>query len=320
MERDRLGRLGETAFWAVALAASLRFADLHVNMRRQNPDATLDKLIDGGAIAPFAERVLSPQVIGLISDISGLARPYAAAGLEVLALLALLWLFRATLQRRIASPAFTALASLAIFVPLMVHFLAAEYFRLWYPYDIPAVLGFAAFWYALERRSWIALYTIFVLATLNRETALFLAALPLLCLWNRMPLPRLLLHSLVLGLLWLALKSGIHMLVAPDALPFQIQIGSNLAALVSNPLDSLQIASVFAFAWVPVLLFNHRLDDDGLRRSLLLVPAWFAAMAVVANIHEIRVFAELIPLVWLAACLLAARSFGIGPPEASGAG
>jgi hypothetical protein len=211
----------------------------------------------------------------------------------------------------VAAPRFAMLAALSLFLPLLVHFVALEYFRVWYPYDIPAVLGFAGFWWALDRRNWVACYLIFALATLNRETTLFLAVLPLLAGWGRAPFPRLVAHGAALGLLWLTLKLALHYTLAPDAPPFQWQLGSNLQALAARPLDLLQILAAFAFAWLPVLVFWQRIPDRALARALLIVPAWLLAMALVANLHEIRVFAELVPLVWLAACLLAAQALGL---------
>ena len=55
--------------------------------------------------------------------------------------------------------------------------------------------------------------------------------------------------------------------------------------------------SVFGFTWVPVLLGLQGIRNDFVRRSCYAVPIFFAGMFIVAQIYELRLYGEMIPVV-----------------------
>jgi hypothetical protein len=72
----------------------------------------------------------------------------------------------------------------------------------WYPNDIPAVLFFTLGLIAFYRRSWPWYYLLFVVATLNRETTLFLTFLFVVTNLDRLSLKQLAGHTAVQLFIW----------------------------------------------------------------------------------------------------------------------
>ncbi|SMF63373.1 hypothetical protein SAMN06265365_122101 [Tistlia consotensis] len=311
-----MSRVWTAFYWLVLTLLALRFADLHHGAGLEYPPATLDLLLAGKAASPFQYRVLSVGALALLIGPLGLPREAAILLLDWLALLALLVLldrlFRHfELDRRLAR-----LAVALVFLPLLSLFVALEYLRFWYPWDLVQIAFTAAAWLALlQRRPWLYA-AVFLLATVNRETSFLFAFLFLALYWPRWPLWRLGLAIALQAAAWLAIKLAIQAAVGP--LPGEglaaFKLLDNLLSLVHQPVDSLVLLAAFGGAWLPVLIFWRRIPRAALRRSLLAAPPFLAVLLVVANLYEVRVLGELVPLVWVPAALLAAAWLGLDPP------
>jgi len=181
--------------------------------------APFSRMIDGTAARPFVHRLLLPSLArGLHALLPGPLRDALPRATEVLALLLVLVCFLAfafVLRRlldacyaapagvRRWAPATALLALPALFLPSSVQL-----------YD-PATLLLTALGMLLilERRR-PAYYAVFVLAGLNRETAILLTGLFLLWEGRQLTPWRLAQHALAQGMLWAGLQIAIRALHA----------------------------------------------------------------------------------------------------------
>ena len=190
-------------------------------------------------------------------------------------------------------------------------------YRIRFVYDLPSLGFFAAGMYLVYFRQprW-QFAVLFAVATVNRETTLFL--LPLYGLacwvqvhggavvqrpwWRRLHLPvRDAVFTAALLLAWTAWHVWVAHRFAANGTESWNRMQLNLQVMLI-PTSWLQLMSCFAFCGPLVLLWRRRLRDRVLRLWLWVVPAWFAFMLHYGLLLESRVFGELIPLV---ACCVA---------------
>ena len=283
---------------------------------RDYPPATLEALTALGAERPFQYRVLFPALVRLFQDLSGslLPLPLVYGVVNYLACLALL-LALGRLLTRYLPPRRAALAALAVSWPIYWnHFHLSEWF---YPSDVPAMFFFTAGLLLILQRRWGLYYLLFLAATLNRETSCFLSLAMVLLLLGRLPLPRLILHGTAQLLIWMVIKVALSLIFQdnPGSAVAHLTLIKNLDLLAGlwthNPLKSPFYQFVFAhgFIWLPIPFLWSRLDSE-LKRLLILIPLFYAAMAVVGNLNEPRIFLELEPVLTAAAmvALLGAKA------------
>ena len=185
------------------------------------------------------------------------------------------------------------------------------------PYDLPSVAFFSvclALIFA-DRIWW--LYPVFAVATLNRESTIFIVLLFLLYRsteWTnlRWLSPRVLTtvaHAGGLCAIWLALRIWLHRLFHPAPAMgqpvggFEIHVLDNLGYLL-RPYYWTSYLSLFAFTWVFVYARWRDVPEPGVRRMLWIGPVYLLAMYVVGVLSEIRIFGELIALYAIAFTLL----------------
>ena len=198
------------------------------------------------------------------------------------------------------------------------------------PYDLPSLAFFAI---ALSliiagRMAW--LYLVFAIASVNRESTLFLvvlfglwrsAFLDLGSLRSRRGL-RTLTHVMGLGALWLTIHILLKRWIHPPPVPgvqiagFEIHVLDNLGYLF-RPYYWTSFLSLFGFTWIFVYAHWNDVPNLGIRRMLWIGPVYLVAMYIVGVLSEIRIFGELIPLFAIAFTLLlrALLSKKPGPPE-----
>lgn len=277
-----------------------------------------EALLAGEAETPFQHRVLVVTLARLLRPWTHDARA-AFEAVEVLGAVGLLWAFRAYVQailgggaaaRRVAM-AVTPLA--AMMVPLQ-YVLLGEVLGLrryvYFPWDLPAACAFLVCVALLRARRWGLYYPAFVLATLTRETTVFLPLMQLLVGPREGERPRdVAAHAAAQLALWGALKLALRWAYRrnPGAGAFTDTLGDNLL-LLSSPGATARVLGCFGFLWVPVALGASRIADPFVRRALRVVPLWFVAMLAVANLYELRVFGELGAAVVLPAWLLLLRA------------
>ncbi len=322
-------------FTAAVLAVSLHFALSYLS--RAEPFLDIGAFAHGRASLPFQNRALTGWVLrgAMALDGSGteggvhagLGHFHWSYGGQTTTVTAVLFLLafasmvavltstRASLQRLTGDAVFASCACfLAAYMAYFNYILSPDaHFLL--PYDLPSLAFFsAALWLMLAGRiGWY--YLVFLLACLNRETALFLVLFFAVLegtRGDRKPEGRrgrlaaqvALQVGIWVGVrLWMRQLYGHNPVEAGSGL-FEIKLGQNLGFLV-RPQHWPTLLSNFGFLLPVVLWYRKRIPHAGLRRGLPIVGLWFAGMMVVGVIIEIRVFGELISYVSLLVALLA---------------
>ena len=88
---------------------------------------------------------------------------------------------------------------------------------------------------------------------------------------------------------------------------FQLTLADNIQYLL-QPSGWLWLLPTWGFAWILVLIGYRHLPDQFVQRSLWIIPPFFGVMLMVGKIDELRIYADLMPIV-LAAALLSLRHF-----------
>jgi len=196
---------------------------------------------------------------------------------------------------------------LSLLVPYMAYFnyLLTPEIRVQTPYDVPSVFFFALALYGMYRKSRPLVWLAFVLGTLNRETAIFIALQ--YCIWES-PRTRKWLEWLptlcegaLMGGAWVLIRAWCVKSVGEGAYKAEVTIPLNLHFLVS-PWHWPTLASVYGFLWVLLIARWRYLEDCRLRRMAVLLPVWFLVMILRGDLLEIRIHSEWIP--YLCMCIV----------------
>lgn len=289
-------------FLIVAIIAAYYFSELRLTMNVVYEKATPAQLVAGTAETPYQLRVLLPWLVGGMVRL-GLPETAVTGAFQVLEFFSLLGLvvaFRAYLGLFFSHLLLASVLAFTIFFVLPFNLL----YTYWYPYDVPAVLFFTLGLIALYRRAWGWYYLLFVVATLNRETTLFLTFLFVVTGWGKLPLKRLAGHTAVQLIIWVGIRTAVQSIYAdnPGEGAFQLTLADNLQFLL-QPAGWLWLLPTWGFTWIVALIGYRHLTDLFVRRSLGVVLPLFGVMLVVGKIDELRIYADLTPVV-LAAALL----------------
>jgi hypothetical protein len=282
----------------------------------------LSAYVAGKARLPFQYRALTGWVLRAVLGLAGWPARDAAPVLMALVFTSTLAVFASArvVAVRLVGPGVLAWAgALGFAVPLYVMFAAPAYdHRFSYPYDLPSLALFFAAFAAFVTERLALCVAVFVLAALSRETCLML--IPVVLLW---PQPSLRARFAVAGCLsvvWVAAWAFVHALyrgnVQESAFMHQIAMPGGMVIELGNNWQDLRdpgswpaLASMFAWAWLPVALYWRRIDHAGVRRVILLMtPCWWLLMFTVGRLREVRVFAELTVIYWCAIILVVSRS------------
>jgi hypothetical protein len=301
--------------------------------------ASPDLMVEFEAAAPFQYRVLLPALVAVLHALTAMDVDLLFMGIEVAAWMVLLVLgHRALTAFGIGGAEVMRRAlALTLVIPLAVHLMVpdlralpvfeiqagtlepgrwhvTEPFR--YVYDLPAAVFVLGLLLILRRfvqapdRRWFAVYLgVFALATVNRETTIFLIpAFAAIC-WERLERPllagavaaQLAVVVVVQGFVHVAFSGNVNPHASVPGTSYENHFIANLA-LLSEPMYLLTFLVRFGVGlYLPVLLLRRYLDPF-LGRSLL----WFGLPFIVATlvfgrIQEHRVMLEIVPLLWLAA-------------------
>jgi hypothetical protein len=188
---------------------------------------------------------------------------------------------------------------------------ALNFFR--YLYDLPSLGLFSIGLYLIARRHHPALFAIlFAIATVNRESSLFLLFFFLLSccvieqqiVWRRALSWRSAGFAILLALCWLGWRiwtkqhfSGLPVEHGPGVL-------ANVASLII-PLTWPQLAGIAGYTIPFILVYRREIRSTELRMWLKVFPIYFILMIYFGVLIEIRLFGEFIPLFACATVLLA---------------
>ena len=195
------------------------------------------------------------------------------------------------------------------------------------PYDLPAMALFALCLWLIVAGHDVLLFPAFSLATLNRESSLFIIAVLLLYrsvgIRNvRSPgVRRLALQVAGLTATWIAIEVLLHRLYHPRPLGegvagFGFHVFDNLLYL-ARPYYWGSYASIYGFSWLFLYSNGLRIPHAGIRRALLVTPVYVGALYIAGVLSEIRIFGELISLHVVALALLLRALLGSRGQEQS---
>jgi hypothetical protein len=192
---------------------------------------------------------------------------------------------------------------------MAVTFIASQVHNWYYPYDFLAQAFMAwGCWLIVSGRSFQSLAVLTLVATLNRETAIWLPVWYLA--WHGVSDRKVLTRAGMLFLACLSIKlglawalNGLDKMAVAELPGHHWRLTYNFAFLWS-PQTHWQLGNVLlAFGGVWVLLWRPGRLEPALRRMVwCLLPATLL-LAVVGNLAEVRVFAEFFPVMALAAAL-----------------
>lgn len=289
-------------FLLVSIIFAYYFAQLRFGMNLVYENASPAQLVAGTAELPYQFRVLIPWTVGAV-----MALPFISGGveMELFRLVEFSFLFVLAISFRAFLMLFWPnLLSSSMLTCLLFYVLPFNtLYTYWYPYDIPAVAFFVLGLILLYRQQWAWYYPLFILATLNRETSLFLTGIFILTLWGKMPVRQILGHVAAQLFIWLAIKAMLQSLYPSNmGSTFQLTFFENLQTLFQS-FSALWLVTNWGMLWVLVLVGWRKLQDPFLQRALLIVHPFLGIMFVVGQIDELRIYTELIPLILAGAIL-----------------
>ncbi len=310
-------------FWAALLLVSLHFSLAYISETR--PFLDLPAFAAGRTDLPFQSRALTGWLLRGASHINGrqldlvLQRAFPASGgqasewnlllflIAFVSMVAAILCTRASLVFLTQSRSFASVSCFLVAIMAYFNYILSPDARFLLPYDLPSLAFFCAGLYLILSKQLTWYYPVFILACLNRETAVFLALFFAVLEWprkHRVPW----LHVAPQVILWTGVKLWLQHLYASNPVEegsglFDVKLLQNLGFL-AKPQHWPTLLSNFAFTFPFVLYLRDRISHEGLRKCLPILGLWFAAMMVVGVIIEIRIFGELISYMSLVVSLL----------------
>jgi hypothetical protein len=205
----------------------------------------------------------------------------------------------------------------AFLVPYMAYFTYILNFgpHFLLPYDLPSLFFFCAGLYLLMMRRPLLLVPLIAVATLNRETSLFLIGFYLVFEVSRRGdrKSRAAVLAYAAGMLaaWISMRLVVlhlygHNPVAAATRLADLKLWQNLGFL-GKPQHWPAFASVFGFTLPIVVVYRRYLEPGVLRHGLIIVALWIGLMLFVGVLIEIRIFGELISYMSVAVGIIAHR-------------
>jgi hypothetical protein len=185
-----------------------------------------------------------------------------------------------------------------------------------FPYDLPsmAFLGWGTYFVLRRRFAW--LLPLFIVATFNRETTLFLiliSALVAMTEDGRLKISAVkrsdVMQISVLSVVWAGISWYLHHLYAHNPTGLGPRVVANLHTL-THPIEWLQILSASAYLIPYVFLMRGEIRYAPLRSCALILPLWVIFLLTFGNITEIRIYGDISVFVAVAATLIFATKMG----------
>jgi hypothetical protein len=290
-------------FFAAAVILSLHSIPYELRVCFPNPDHGNDSpesLVAGVASTPYQYRVLIPWLVRgalethLIQPTSQMA---VFAGIQTVSLVLLAFVFRRYLSLFIKDSVLASVMALTLYAVLPFNYFNLPY----YSYDIPSVLLFTLGLLLIYERNWLWFYPLFVVATLNRETSIFLAVVSVFVLFDQYSWPML---SVIAGsqlAIWGAIKAFLWVLYQENRWMgyglYQFQLKVNAATLLNYPIKGIIALATWGCLWLAVVIWHRRIRDVVLRRTLWTVPVFIAGMLFAGFVTELRIYGEVLPVV-----------------------
>jgi len=276
----------------------------HLAVAVQLPFADLEDLLALRAPRPFCYRWLSPFLLRLATS-AGLDARTAVSVLEWGSFLLLYYLFRAYLGlfvHRVRA----AYAAFSVYFVIPFVFILPQPYTVWFPWDIPSVCFFTSLLILWQKRQWWLWYPVFLLATLNRETTLFLLPLAALIALRERPARHLLVHVAATSVVWIAAKGALAFAFRFASGPAWLEWNHYEAATThwqenlarwSDPSLWPFLCSALGFLWLLGWHLRRKVPPGQLQDAWIIVPVYVVGVFLFGNMVEHRVYGDLIPVV-----------------------
>lgn len=302
--------LVDIGFALAALGLALQFTVARFYENKVPPGGPL-ALLEGTYAVPFQYRVLIPLAVrGLLKMPTGLSFMWMYAAFDLAAVLGLCFAMRALVLRFADNLLFASISGLGLFYVLPFNFVHT----FWYPSDVSSVLFFALGLLLLLERKWTWYYALFVLATFNRETTIYLTLTQIVVAIGTARSRGLWQHAVMQALLWSMIKGLLWFIYRGNPVVgfglFENQLWGNIEALA----DWHRLATYlmnFGGIWIPVAIWQHKLAQPFVRRALLVCVVQILVLATVGVLDEMRVYGEMIPVIYLALVMLVWQLGGV---------
>lgn len=192
-----------------------------------------------------------------------------------------------------------------------------------FPYDLPAMMFLGWGLYLVITERFLLLLPLFILATWNRETSLFLIfVLAAIALsregrWSLRALRRKdILQLLTLSILWCLITAFLHHKYLANPSEAGPRVMDNLKKLAHPVLwPAILSGSAFLLPWI--FLRRHLIPDPKLRACVLILPLWVLILLSVGQILEVRIYGDISVFVAVcAAAILRSEFNGTAHPPA----
>jgi hypothetical protein len=316
-------------FLIVAGVVSYYFTEIRFYLNEEYKPAALSSLLEGTAARPFQYRALVPWIVSAISK-TGLhvpaihlppqlwitnalsidhARSFVL--IELISVFFLVVAFRYYISMFLKNNTLSTVLAFTLFLVLPFNYVLPRAAPFWYPYDMPAILFFTLGLIFLYRQKWAMYYTVFLIGVFNRETICFLTFVYLITSIGERKPKVILLHCGLQFVLWLAIKYFLYQLYSsnPGEGLFETQLLANIGFLLT-PKRYPFFLSNMGFILIPIVFYFRLIDNDFVRRSLFVGIPFFLAMMYVADIWELRIYGELLPIMLLAFLIILEKLMG----------
>lgn len=303
-------RLVDIVFAVATLGLALQFNVARFYENKVPPGGPL-ALLEGTYAVPFQYRVLVPLAVrGLLKVPTGLSFMWMYAALDLAAVLGLCFVMRGLILRFTGNPLYASISALGLFYVMPFNFVHT----FWYPSDIPSVLFFALGLRLLLEGKWAWYYPLFILATFNRETTIYLTLTQVVVSIGTSRTMGVWRHAVMQALLWCVIKATLWVIYRTNPVVgfglFENQFWANLEALADWPRLATFLMN-FGGIWIPVAIWQHKLAQPFLRRALLVCVVQMLVLGTVGVLDEMRVYGEMIPVIYLALVMLVWQVGGV---------
>jgi len=288
--------------------------------------AKIDRMLTGTAYRPYVFRILLPVVanlfaplldshlalrIGIKSEIALGAgffqsrlngTTYPSQGVLILGMMYLSLIgFAITMRHLIGRLGYTAVAQYLAPPVLLVG--TTIFMRFGYIYDLTTLCLFSLSLLMMSIRRWVAYLLVFALATLNKETSIFLVLIFALYCFSRLPRRRFYLLSIVQLGLYAFFQGTIRYVYRNNpGTTVQWHLTSQLEALKQTALQmpgALVSASAFVLALAALVIYGWAKKPPLLRTAIWILPCFLVLYAAWGYPGEIRVMLEVYPILAL---------------------
>ena len=262
----------------------------------------------------FKFRVLMPALGQALSRGLGLEPQWIYRGTTWVSTFLLMVAYRRYLENFLA-PGFAILASFSIVFPLIWNYCLLN--SIYYPFDIPAILFFVLGCHFMYRRNWLAYYITLGLALLNRDTSAFLVFVFAFTGYGNIPRRKLAVHLIAQAAMWwgikalmLAVMPGSEVIFTQGFLTHNLGTIRNMLTTPGNALtDWVKVPLAFGGSLL-VLPWVWRRQPEFLKRTLLVIIPFVVVVLFKTVIEEVRVYGELVPVVFTPVVYFIARELG----------